>query len=179
MRNCIDYYISFSISITLNTFIAFGDQHEYLIPLKDSFSKLNENDVSSIEDYKRLEEEIEKSEIKYCQKEQNTLVYYYYYYLYNSKRLTDLQTDAKYSDIMTESCNLASILPKSQNRLLQCITICNNKECPLDELREAITYIQLTINKLEMRKRAKEIKGKLVGFLYDRILLLLFIEMIC
>lgn len=67
---------------------------------------------------------------------------------------------------MTQSCNLLSRLPKAQNILLQCIGKCNNKDCPVNELKEAITYIQQTINKLEMRKRAKDIKEKLIGFLY-------------
>lgn len=167
MRNCIIYNYKYN-SITLETFIAFRDQSKYLIPLKVRFNELNENDKCSLDDYKNLEEDIEKSEIDYCHEEQNTLVYYIIiiYYFYCRKRLTNLQTDAKYSDIMTQSCNLFSRLPKAQNILLQCIGKCNNKDCPVNELKEAIMYIQQTINKLEMRKRAKDIKDKLIGFLY-------------
>lgn len=149
----------------LSTFISFGYQDEYLIPLQRRFKELNEKDDSKLDEYIKLEKDIEASEMNYCIKEQNAVVYYFYFIYCDRERIKELQTDDKYQEVMTQSCILYSILSKSQSRLLQSIMKCES-DCPVDEKREAISYLQYTIDKLEKRRRANDIKKKLIEFLY-------------
>lgn len=85
--------------------------------------------------------------------------------------ITDLQKDDKYKEIMTQSCMLPK-LSKSQNKLLQCIEECNSN-CSIDKKRDAIEYIEYTVDKLEKRIRANEIKKKLIKILYFLIILII------
>lgn len=60
----------------LNWFISYGYQDEYYIPLQKKFEELNKKEDSNVDEYIKLKKDIEATEMKYCEQQQDLLLYY-------------------------------------------------------------------------------------------------------